>query len=147
MFFANALRAETVTKIIPVRMEEGLPGKREQWPMIEEHDTENVQRLTEVQRELGKLNAFPARGTRFSDPAYLGQLLEKVTAELGLPAPAVEMGGAGGGGGSAAGAAPAADDDERVRRAVAHVHVAAAPNADMTGVLEKKSTGVVSRWQ
>jgi hypothetical protein len=99
-----------------------------------------------VQTGLGKLNAFPARGTLFSDPAYLGQLLEKVTAELGLPAPVVEMGGAGGGGGSAAGAAPAADDDERVRRAVAHVHVAAAPNAE--GMLEKRSSGIFgSRWQ
>ena len=121
---ATALRAKKVTKIIPVRMEEGLPGVDDQWPMIEADDTENVQRLTEVQRELGKLNAFPARGTLFSDPAYLGQLLEKVMSELGLPAPAVEMGDAGGGGGGAAGAAHAADEDERARRAVAATHQA-----------------------
>ena len=91
---ATALSCKKVTKIIPVRMEEGLPGKDEQWSGLDIGDPDKLQMLTDVQAGLGKLNSFPARGTLLDDAAYLDQLLEMVTAELGLPAPAVEMGGA-----------------------------------------------------
>jgi hypothetical protein len=91
---SRALRAKrngVKVKVIPLRMELQLPGKSKQWPGVKKTDVDNLQRLTEVQEGLGKINAFPARGTLFCDSGesatYVDQLLEMVAGHLAIPAP------------------------------------------------------------
>jgi hypothetical protein len=81
----TALKCNKVTKIIPVRMEEVLPGKEDQWKSIDINDSGQLLRLTEVQDGLGKLNCFPARGTLQSDPSYMGKLMQMVNDHLSIP--------------------------------------------------------------
>ena len=48
-----------------------VPGTDDQWPSVKPEDLDNVQRLTEVQEGLGKLNYYPPRGTILDDPKYV----------------------------------------------------------------------------
>jgi hypothetical protein len=66
-------------KIIPLRCEEPLPNKEEQWPEVGHDD---ARMLDEVQSELGPINALPARGLFFDDENHLKELVAQITKEI-----------------------------------------------------------------
>ena len=66
-------------KIIPLRCEEPLPNKDEQWLDVGMQD---AQLLDEVQSQLGSINALPARGLFFDDEKYLKELVAQITKEV-----------------------------------------------------------------
>uniref|UniRef100_A0A7S3EYY7 TIR domain-containing protein n=1 Tax=Haptolina ericina TaxID=156174 RepID=A0A7S3EYY7_9EUKA len=66
-------------KIIPLRCEEPLPNKDEQWLDVGMQD---ARLLDEVQSQLGSINALPARGLFFDDEKYLKELVAQITKEV-----------------------------------------------------------------
>ena len=70
----KAAEAKNVT-LIPLRCDEPLPGKEQQWPDV---GSEHARMLDEVQSTLGSFNALPPRGLFFDSPATLDQLVQRV---------------------------------------------------------------------
>ena len=89
-------------RIIPVRLELGLPRAAEQWPQLAgSTNIEDIMMKTEVQEGLNKLNSVPARGTLLEQlDTELPKLLDLVREIHGLPpaaaAAAAAAAGAGG---------------------------------------------------
>ena len=66
-------------EIIPLRCEDPLPNKDEQWLDVGMQD---ARLLDEVQSQLGSINALPARGLFFDDEKYLKELVAQITKEV-----------------------------------------------------------------
>ena len=66
-------------EIIPLRCEDPLPNKDEQWLDVSMQD---ARLLDEVQSQLGSINALPARGLFFDNEKYLMELVAQITKEV-----------------------------------------------------------------
>ena len=72
---------ENKVALVPVRLEETLPSKREQWAHLKSEEDEVT--INTVQKSLGRVNAIPHPGTILSVPSALGEIFEKVGEKVG----------------------------------------------------------------
>ena len=78
----KAAEAKNVT-LIPLRCDEPLPGKEDQWPEI---GPEDALRLEQVQSTLGNQNTMPPRGLFFDSPETLAELVQRIKGHVSHPA-------------------------------------------------------------
>ena len=71
-------------EIYPLRCEEDLPKREEQWAGIAEKDSEvSAHMVKRVQQMLSKLNALPPRGFFFDSDEYLDKLTDDINLMIG----------------------------------------------------------------
>ena len=75
---SRAVKCKTITTIIPVVFEAGLPGKSMQWSTIQSNDSVAVEKLDTVQATLGQLNSFPSPAAGLMRPELMPELVRLV---------------------------------------------------------------------
>ena len=62
--------------VIPIVLEENLPGPKQQWSKLTDQDSEVM--IAKVQEHLGKINDIPSPGTLRTVPITLDEILEEI---------------------------------------------------------------------
>ena len=62
--------------VIPIVLEESLPGPKQQWSKLTDQDSEVM--IAKVQEHLGKINDIPDAGTLLTVPESLDEILEEI---------------------------------------------------------------------
>jgi hypothetical protein len=71
-------------RVVPVLFENPIPTAREQWPMIDKHDSDGKLMLLKVQKDFARLNTVPAPpGDIRSQPQAIGRVVGVVASVAG----------------------------------------------------------------
>ena len=71
-------------RVVPVLFENPIPTAREQWPMIDKHDSDGKLMLLKVQKDFARLNTVPAPpGDIRSQPQAIGRVVGLVASVAG----------------------------------------------------------------
>jgi len=62
--------------VIPIVLEENLPGPKQQWSKLTDQDSEVM--IAKVQEHLGKINDIPSPGTLLTVPITLDEIIEEI---------------------------------------------------------------------
>ena len=77
--------------VIPIVLEENLPGPKQQWSKLTDQDSEVM--IAKVQEHLGKINDIPSPGTLLTVPEALDEILEEINKHVPFKERAVASAG------------------------------------------------------
>jgi hypothetical protein len=70
--------------LLPIRMEEDLPGPKQQWSKLTDQDSELM--IANVQEKLGKINDIPNPGTLLNVPSTLDEIIKEINKHVTIKA-------------------------------------------------------------